>query len=708
MFRFYRKLSPKLRLYIPILLGIILAVVFISVYSVNKLKSNIYRSVERNLTMEVATIKKMFERESDLKREKVKTNLNIAREEFLDQNFQIGKSQITIPVINQITLNHHNASIDQWYLGGNEIYNNFNYVDKIQKLVGGTITIFQKIDSGYVRLSTNVLKSDGARAVGTYIPGDSPVVRTIEKGETYIGRAFVVNDWYITAYEPLIYNNEIVGMLYVGDKEKDLEELRSKLTGLKIGNSGFPFVLDDNGTFIIHPYAEGQTWTNEPIISKIISQKSGILSYSLLSDKTKKIVAFDYFDDFKLYIAAAIPLREETVIPIREMIINSIVIGLVIIIAFSVFVYFITTENVRNFLGQLELSSKKLMTAEKALEQSERHFQTLFNNTSDDIFVIDYDGNFVEVNQVACDNLGYTREEFLAMNIRDIKPEHLKAGVDRKISMIIKFGKYRYESENKAKDGHIIPVEMKSRNIDYKGNQVILTIARDISERKEMEDKILTTIIRTEENERKRFAADLHDDLGPILSTVKLYTDLLKKKNYKNINEDEAIKNIEELVDAAITSTRTISRNIRPTILQDFGLAAAIHDFCSFINKSESINIEVITHQYAIEQRGIEESVLYQAVKELINNTIKHASAKNIRVELKSFENQIILYYRDDGTGFDLNEALQQNTGLGLNNIVNKIKSVKGTADINTKPGEGMFLIASLKLKPTNKKNGNS
>ena len=119
----------------------------------------------------------------------------------------------------------------------------------------------------------------------------------------------------------------------------------------------------------------------------------------------------------------------------------------------------------------------------------------------------------------------------------------------------------------------------------------------------------------------------------------------------------------------------------------------------SFIKKTESIHIEVVTGQYKIEERGIEESVLYQAVKELINNTLRHSGAKNIKIELKSFGEQVILYYRDDGQGFDLAEAMKQNTGLGLNNIINKIKSVKGTVDINTEPGKGMFLIASLKLK---------
>jgi PAS domain S-box-containing protein len=323
----------------------------------------------------------------------------------------------------------------------------------------------------------------------------------------------------------------------------------------------------------------------------------------------------------------------------------------------------------------------------------------LFNNSSDDIFVIDFNGRFVEVNQVACDSLGYTRDELLQKNARDIKSKRFAETVDNNIAVIRKNGKHRYESENVSREGKVIPVEMKSRLINFRGQDLILTIARDISERKEMEDKILSTIIRTEENERKRFAADLHDDLGPILSTVKLFTDLLKKKNFKNINEEEAVKNIEELVDAAISSTRAISRNIRPNILQDFGLAAAVSDFCSFINKSETVQINLNTNHYKIKTRGIEESILYHAVKELINNTLKHASAKNIKIDLKSFNKQIILYYKDDGVGFDLNRVQNTDSGLGLNNIINKIKSVKGTVDINSEPGKGMFLIASVKIK---------
>jgi PAS domain S-box-containing protein len=692
-------MPPKFRLFLPILLGVVITISLVTIYSVQKLKENLYLSLERNLAGQVHSIEKMFERERDLRISKVKTDLRVAGRLFYDAQLEISDHKVQMEVKNQFTGNTFETSINRWIHGGKDLLNDHSFVDDVKALVGGTSTVFQKIDSGYVRISTNVLTSDSLRAVGTFIPNDSPVVQAVERGELYVGRAFVVNTWYITAYEPVMGDGGIIGMLYVGDKEKDLQELRKKITDLQIGKSGFPFVMDESGTFIIHPFAGGENWSEEPAIRQMLEKKTGSGKYRLSRDNIWKLVYWNYFEDFRLIIAASVPLREETGALVQKIIVNAVIIGLVIMLALSSLIFFITTENVRRFLTQLEVSSRQLQKTEQALEQSEHHFQTLFNNSSDDIFVIDFEGNFIEVNQMACDNLGYTHEEFLKMNAQDIKPDALKNEVAKNISMILKFGQHRYESANKARDGRIVPVEMKSRVIDFRGEKAILTIARDISERKEVEDRILSTIIMTEENERKRFAADLHDDLAPILSTVKLYTDLLKKKNYRKINEEEAIQNIEELVDMAIQSTRTISRNIRPNILQDFGLAAAVNDFCAFINKTESISLEVNTKQYKIEQRGIEESILYQAVKELINNTLKHASARNVKIELKSFENQIILYYRDDGAGFDLQAAMKQNTGLGLNNIINKIRSVKGTVDINTRPGTGMFLVASIRLK---------
>ena len=138
-------------------------------------------------------------------------------------------------------------------------------VDEVQKMVGGSSTIFQKMnDKGdMLRVSTSVKKSDGTRATGTYIPATNadgqpnPVVAKILKGETYKGRAFVVDAWNITVYKPLHDSKgELVGMLFNGVKEREGERLNNVIATGKIGQSGYTFVMDSKGTLVIHPQAE--------------------------------------------------------------------------------------------------------------------------------------------------------------------------------------------------------------------------------------------------------------------------------------------------------------------------------------------------------------------------------------------------------------------------------------------------------------------
>lgn len=145
--------------------------------------------------------------------------------------------------------------------------------------------------------------------------------------------------------------------------------------------------------------------------------------------------------------------------------------------------------------------------------ESEKRFQLLFNNSGDEIFLADFDGNFIEVNQEALRRLGYTREELMNKNFSDIKTEKYIPLVKKNIEKILKHGQHIYETEHIAKDGTVIFLEMSSRVIDYFGAKAILSIARDITERKEIERRIATAIIETEERKRKRFAADLHNDL---------------------------------------------------------------------------------------------------------------------------------------------------------------------------------------------------
>ncbi|EIM76491.1 chemotaxis sensory transducer protein [Nitritalea halalkaliphila LW7] len=126
---------------------------------------------------------------------------------------------LTVPAINQITLEEHKAQIHPWAMQGQQVHFNTELVDTIKEATDNTVTIFQRIPEGFLRIATNILNLDGSRAVNYYIPNRSPVATAILKRETYRGSAFVVNDWYLTAYNPIIQDGELIGMFYVGVPE---------------------------------------------------------------------------------------------------------------------------------------------------------------------------------------------------------------------------------------------------------------------------------------------------------------------------------------------------------------------------------------------------------------------------------------------------------------------------------------------------------
>lgn len=372
MKRWFKRLSLKLKLFSPVYLGIILSISIITAFSISKSSRNIHESVERNLTMEVHTLMKMMEREHALKQETVEKNLRVAHSLFYNRNLKISNEKINMIAINQITKEKHLVEVNEWYLGDEKLHSNSGFVNDVVSLVGGTVTVFQKIDNGFLRISTNVLKNDSTSAEGTFIPNNSPVAKAIEQGKTFYGRAYVVNDWYITAYEPIYHDGELAGILYVGDKEKDLDELRDILYGLKIGKNGFPFIFDEEGTVIIHPLAECENWQDRPFIQEILKTKNGILKYTNGDKRNKQIVAYNYYDGFKLFVAASLSLTEETKGLINELIFSSVVTAVIFIILLSFLVYFFTTENIHKFLKQLEVSNRQLASARATLQQTEK------------------------------------------------------------------------------------------------------------------------------------------------------------------------------------------------------------------------------------------------------------------------------------------------------------------------------------------------
>ncbi len=252
--------------------------------------------------------------------EKVFNNLNVAYY-FTAKDVELNNSNaVNFRIENQITHEKRKIKIPRMTIQGQSVSKDITLVDKIQKLIGGTVTIFQVIPQGLVRISTSVRKTSGKRAIGTYIPVKSKVYKTIIRGDVYKGRAFVVTDWYITAYKPLKNKTgEIIGAIYVGVKQTNLKTFKNKINRIKIGKSGYPFIIDYRGKIVFHPDIKGNVLSFKDLhgrkyIKRIINQKNGRLSYYFKKPKEKiareKIIYFRYLKEMKWYIVISAYAKE--------------------------------------------------------------------------------------------------------------------------------------------------------------------------------------------------------------------------------------------------------------------------------------------------------------------------------------------------------------------------------------------------------------
>ena len=229
-------------------------------------------------------------------------------------------------ITNQITKTAEDVKIPRLLLGGTVMNGNTGIVDKIQMMTGGVATIFQVLDGKLLRVSTNVLINETDRAVDTYIPSDSPVYKTVMSGETYTGRAFVVNDWYVTAYTPMFdADDKIVAVIFVGRKIIS-PQLRDMITTTKASGVGYFFIYNAKGQVLIHPTLEGQNiFEHEGIGEFFRNHKDGFLEYTW--EGNKKLTYTQYFEPWDWHLAVG--LNEDQMVRglDRQIVTRSVLVG---------------------------------------------------------------------------------------------------------------------------------------------------------------------------------------------------------------------------------------------------------------------------------------------------------------------------------------------------------------------------------------------
>ena len=226
--------------------------------------------------------------------------------------------------------------------------------------------------------------------------------------------------------------------------------------------------------------------------------------------------------------------------------------------------------------------------------------------------------------------------------------------------------------------------------------ELFYSLKRSDNDRIKSEKRVINAIINTEENERKRFAKDLHDGLGPLMSTVKMSLSALEER-IKDPTGTIILNNTNHLVNEAINTLKDISNNLSPHVLSNFGLSSALSAFIAKINQTKAIEIDYKSNMEAQRLESEKEVVIYRAACELINNAIRHSGASRIEIELNKHEKFITLQFYDNGRGFDTSSLdSEDSAGMGLSNIETRVRSVDGVFILESTPGKGTSALIKI------------
>lgn len=216
---------------------------------------------------------------------------------------------------------------------------------------------------------------------------------------------------------------------------------------------------------------------------------------------------------------------------------------------------------------------------------------------------------------------------------------------------------------------------------------------------KRLEDEkqqiLLNASIKFQEEERNRIAADLHDDVGPLLATARLYL------NENLVHQDQAsqiqsIMSAKQIIDDAIQLIRNISHSMMPPTLKNFGLESAVSDMFQKLNGSGTLNASVRFHDYKNRLKLEQELHIFRVVQELINNIIKHSNAGFIHLTQNANASHTYIRLHHDGRGIVQTEFERLNqvaNGLGLKNIASRIKVLNGNIYFEIDPSHTYYKV---------------
>ncbi len=353
-----------------------------------------------------------------------------------------------------------------------------------------------------------------------------------------------------------------------------------------------------------------------------------------------------------------------------------------------------------------EITERKL--AEEKIRSSEELYRSLFSKNPLPTFVVDKENlQFLEVNDMAVELYGYSREEFLKLSVFDLRTTQDYGYLSEVVSKKIVHDLVNYHVTHVRKNGEEIIVDVALETINYKGKEAFLAIAKDITKNLQLEKQlniekvnkqieITKAAIQGQEKERNELGKELHDNVNQVLATAKLYLESAIVTPAKQIEFMEKAKN---LVNSGINEIRKISKSLVPPSLGDLTLADALKELAEPIKltkKKIRLNISGLNECKLCNDLKIS---VYRIVQEQLNNIIKYAEASEICISVSQTESELALNISDNGKGF---VPAKRRNGIGITNMINRANIFNGKIIIDSSPGNGCRVNANFKLNGKN------
>lgn len=230
-------------------------------------------------------------------------------------------------------------------------------------------------------------------------------------------------------------------------------------------------------------------------------------------------------------------------------------------------------------------------------------------------------------------------------------------------------------------------------------NGMILTV-EDITATKKIERATLNAMLDGQERERRRWAQEIHDGVGPVLSAIKMNLDEVQEEVYDKISDrnQENFRNVQDLLKSVTHDLRSISHDLMPSALEDFGLQSALKNLCEQVQTNDGPKVQCIITGKIDRLDSKVELALFRAGQELLHNALKYAEAKRINLQLIRHTDSIVLTVEDDGVGFE-KDQLNSKAGIGLRNIATRIKSTRGEFVLESQEDHGTMVIIEIPLE---------